>query len=136
MADLETLGSALYAQWVIAGGTTLLHAESRQFTYTPSIDYAERQAGSDATKKRVPLFKDFNWSLEYTAQSDGTALITAFAEGQQGTLTVGEFGTAVGKPKLTLPSRSAGIVRNVPYNDIVMWTISGVADGDPTYGTW
>jgi hypothetical protein len=136
MADKEFAGSALFAQWIYSGGTVELQAESRNFNYTESQETIDRTAGSDATRRYLNSFKGATASMTMTAQSDGTALITALKAGVEGTLIFGEAGTATGCPKTTLPARSLGIARSVPYADVVTYDISWQANGDPTYGAY
>jgi hypothetical protein len=78
-------------------------------------------------------FKNATAGIAYTAQSDGTALITALAQGTRGTLIFGEAGTATGSPKTTLPAMVSSFNRSVPYADIVTYDISWEADGDPVH---
>jgi hypothetical protein len=136
MADNEFAGSALYAHWIWSGGTVVLSTESRNFSYTASIDYIDATAGADATRRRLASFKDATVSLSMVAQTDGTALIASCAEGNNGTLIFGEAGTATNSPKTTLPCRANGVSRSVPYADVVTYDITWSANGDPTYGAY
>jgi hypothetical protein len=136
MADEEFAGSALYAQWIHAGGTLVLSTESRNFTYTEGGETIDATAGSDSTRRKIASFKNITAAMTYTAQADGTALLSALAFGTRGTLIFGEAGTAAGRPKTTLPAMSLGINRSIPYADIVTYDISWEATGDPTYGAY
>jgi hypothetical protein len=136
MADKEFAGSALYAQWVYSGGTVLLHTESRNFTHNETRETIDATAGPDATRRTVSSFKSATAAMSMTAQSDGTALITALAFGTRGTLIFGEAGTATGAPKTTMPAMSMGISRTVPYAGIVTYDLSWQSTGDETIGAY
>ncbi|MFA6271304.1 MAG: hypothetical protein WC657_08955 [Candidatus Paceibacterota bacterium] len=136
MANNEFAGSALYAHWIHPGGTVVLSAENRNFTYSENIETIDATAGSDATRRKIASFKNATAALSMTAQSDGTALLTALAAGVVGTLIFGEAGSVAGKPKTTMPALSLGINRSVPYADIVTYDISWDSNADPTYGVW
>jgi hypothetical protein len=136
MADKEFAGSALYAQWIHSGGTLLLHAENRNFNYVENIETIDATAGSDAYRRKLSSFKNATASMSMTAQTDGTALLTALAAGTRGTLIFGEAGTVTGSPKTTLPAMSLGITRTVPYADVVTYDISWENTGDATYGVY
>ena len=133
MADNEFAGSALYATWIHSGGTVVLSTESRNFNYAEAGETIDVTAGADSTRRKIASFKSVTASMSMTAQSDGTALISALAFGTRGTLIFGEAGTATGRPKTTLPAMSLGISRSVPYADVVTYDISWEATGDPTY---
>lgn len=126
MADNEFVGSALYASWVAvnAGGTALgtvvLNTDFRNFTYTPSIDLVDATAGADAAKKNIASFKGGQIVCDQVMQSDlGTAAMTYLSEGQRGTMTWGEAGTASTKPKHVAGFLCLGSSYSTPYNDIV-----------------
>lgn len=136
MADKEFAGSALYLTWIHSGGTLVLSTESRNFTYSESGETIDVTAGSDATRRKISSFKSSTAALNYTAQSDGTATLSALAFGTKGTLVWGEAGTATGAPKTTLPAMSLGVSRSVPYADVVTYDISWEATGDPVFAGW
>ena len=136
MANNEFAGSALYAHWIWSGGTLVISTENRNFTYSDQIETIDATAGSDATRRKISSFKNATASLSMTAQSDGTALLAALAAGVTGTLIFGEAGSAVGKPKTTMPAISLGISRSVPYADVVTYDLSWESTADVTYGAW
>jgi len=136
MANKEFVGNMLYAQWIWSGGTVLLSVESRNFTYNEGGETVDATAGSDTTRRKIASFKNVTAGMSYTAQSDGTALISALAFGTGGTLIFGEAGTATGCPKTTLPAMSLGINRSVPYADVTIYDLSWEANGDPVYGAY
>ena len=136
MANNEFAGSALYAQWIWSGGTIVLSTENRNFSYNENIETIDATAGSDTTRRKIASFKNATASLSMTAQSDGTALIAACAAGVTGTLIFGEAGSAVGKPKVTMPAISLGVNRSVPYADVVTYDLSWESNADITIGAW
>ena len=136
MADKEFAGSALYAQWIHSGGTLVLSTESRNFNYNENIETIDATAGSDATRRKIASFKNATASMSYTAQTDGTATLTALAAGSKGTLIFGEAGTATGAPKTTFPCMSLGVARSAPFADVVTYDFSWEATGDSTFGAY
>ncbi len=136
MADKEFAGSALYCEWIWSGGTLVLSTENRNFTYGEAGETIDVTAGSDATRRKIASFKSSTASMNYTAQYDGTALLSALAFGVKGTLIWGEAGTVSTYPKTTLPAMSLGVSRSVPYADVVTYDLSWEATGDPTFGAW
>lgn len=136
MANNEFAGSALYAHWIWSGGTIVLSTENRNFSFNETLETIDATAGSDATRRKIASFKNATASMTYTAQNDGTALLTALAAGVVGTLIFGEAGSVAGKPKTTMPAISLGINRSVPYADVVTYDISWESNADRTYGVW
>ncbi len=127
----EYSGSAAYATWTPGSGTVIytISPDYRKMTITPSVKYLTTTAGSDAREGRIPGPKDGKASFQVVAQAGGTALLQAFAEGTQGTLIVGSEGTATGKPKTTLSGICGGLVKNLQYDDIVIYDVEIMGDG-------
>ena len=136
MANNEFAGSALYAHWIWSGGTIVLSTENRNFSFNETLETIDATAGSDATRRKIASFKNATASMTYTAQNDGTALLAACAAGVTGTLIFGEAGSAVGKPKVTMPAISLGVNRSVPYADVVTYDLSWESNADITIGAW
>lgn len=136
MADKEFSGSALYATWVYSGGTVVMSTDSRNLTATSGMEFIDATAGADIYRRRLASFKDYSVTIEHVAQTDGTALITACSEGTGGTLVFGEAGTATGSPKVTMPAICMGISRNIPYSDVVTYSITWENNGSVVYGTY
>lgn len=105
--------------WVYSGGTVDLGAKYRSIQYTPSIEMYDQSAGADANKTYITGQKDGSVSYSGIFQSGGTAVLTSLVEGTGGTLIWGEEGTAVGKPKHTMPAISQGATSNVQYNALI-----------------
>lgn len=117
-------GSALYMDWVYAGGTVVLSGQQRTVSITPSVDLHDSTAGDDADKDYLAGVKDAVISYQGVMSAVGdspsyTDVEDALVEGTSGTLTVGPEGTAVGKRKYTVPAISQGPQMSFPYDDIV-----------------
>lgn len=115
----EFSGSALYVDWVYSGGTVVVSGNQRTCTLSPTVDFIDTTAGSDARKTRLPSLKDVTASISVLYQAGGTALEDALAEGNQGTLNVYPEGTATGKRKYIVGAFSNGPRINMPYSDVV-----------------
>lgn len=131
----EYTGSAVVASWVWSGGTVTLSGDQRTFSITPSIDFADSTAGADPRRKRIPTIADVSASYSGLAQTGGTALEDALAEGNAGTLILQPEGTAAGKRKYTVGAFSQGAKFNYPYSDVVEITCDFLGDGNYTRGT-
>lgn len=131
----EYSGSALVFQWIYSGGTVTLSGDQRSVSITPSIDFADTTAGSDPRRKRLATIADTNFSFAGLAQTGGTALEDALAEGTPGTAIIQPEGTTAGKRKYTIGAFSQGAKYNYPYSDVVEVTCDFVGDGNYTRGT-
>lgn len=131
----EFSGSALVMQWIYSGGTVALSGDQRSVNLSPSVDFAETQAGADPRKKRIVTLKDASLSWSALAQAGGTALEDALAEGNEGTIILQPEGTAAGKRKYTIGAFSQGAKFNYPYSDVVEITCDWIGNGDYTRGT-
>lgn len=131
----EFSGSAVVASWVYAGGTATLNTDYRSFSITPSMDFVETTAGADARKKRLATVADVSVSFAGLAQTGGTALEDALAEGTPGTLTIQPEGTAAGKRKYTIGAFSQGAKFNLQYAGVVEITCDFLGDGNYTRTT-
>jgi len=143
MADLEFVGSALVATWVAinSGGTALgtvtLQTDFRNFNYTPSIELVDATAGADAAKRSIASFKGGQITCSQVMQSDlGTAAMIYLSEGQLGTMTWGEAGTATGKPKHSARFICLGTSTSSPYNDVVSMDTTWQQDTARTDAAW
>lgn len=132
---MEFSGSALVFQWIWSGGTATLSGDQRTVSLSPSVDFADTTAGSDARRTRLPTLKDASVSYSGLAQGGGTATEDALAEGNQGTIILQPEGTAAGKRKYTIGAFSQGAKYNYPYSDVVEMTCDFVGDGNYTRGT-
>lgn len=130
-------GSAMYLAWVYTGGTVLLNTDFRQFDWTPSLALIESTAGADTFREYISgIGEGGDISLSCVMQSAGTALITALARGNSGTILYGPEGTATGKPKSTIPAISKGPAYSQPYDDVVEFKLSWQQSAAETNTTW
>ena len=132
----EYSGSALYFGWIYSGGTVVLSGDQRSVGFTPSVEFADTTAGSDARKGRLVTVKDAAVSYAGVAQSAGTALEDALVEGTQGTIILGPEGTAAGHRKYTIGAFSQGAKFNYPYSGVVEITCDFIGDGNLTRGSY
>lgn len=132
----EFAGSSLYVHWVYSGGTLVLNTDSRNFSYTPNVEYIDMSAYGSASGYAATGYKNGEVAMDTLARTDGTEIFTACAEGEAGTLIWGEAGTASNMPKVTLPALSRGVFRNAPYNDVVTYTLGFRQNGNREDGTW
>lgn len=143
MADKEFVGSALVVSWVAVNssgtvlGTVTLQTDFRNFNYTPSLDLVDATAGSDTVKKSIASFKGGQASINQVMQSDlGTATMTYLSEGQRGTMTWSEAGTATGAPKHVAGFLCLGSSTSTPYNDVVSIDTTWSQDTARVDSTW
>jgi len=137
MANNEYVGSSLYATWTTSSGTTTLSTDSRNFTYTPTIDLIDATAGADTGKKNIASFVDSSVACEMLNQSDsGSTVYAEFAAGKVGTLVWAPAGTATGKIKHTLPAICMGAVEATPFKDVVTLSASWKQTAAETLGTY
>ncbi len=130
-------GSALYLAWAYSGGTVMLQTDFRQFAWEPSLNLIDSTAGADTFQESIPgIGIPGNISLTTVMQSGGTALISALAKGNQGTLIFGPAGTATGQPKSSIPAISMGPRYSQPYNDVVEFSVDFHQSAQHTDGAW
>lgn len=131
----EYAGSAAYANWVYSGGTEVLSGWQRTFKLTPSTEFIDATAGSDQYKVKIPSFTDIMFSASGVAQTGGTALEDALAEGTQGTINYYPEGTASGNRQHIIGAFSHGLTINQPYADVTEWSVDFEGDGNYTRTT-
>lgn len=130
-------GSALYLAWIYSGGTVTLHGDFRSFDWTPSLALIDSTAGSDSFREYIPgIGEGGDIALSCVMQASGTALITALARGNQGTILYGPEGTATGKPKSTIPAISKGPAYSQPYDDVVEFKVAWQQSAVEVNSTW
>lgn len=131
----EYTGSSMVFQWIHSGGTVSMQADMRTVNLSPTVDFADSTAGSDARRTRIATIKDTTVSYTGLAQTGGTALEDALVEGTQGTIIFQPEGTASGKRKYTIGAFSQGAKFNHPYADVVEMSVEFVGNGNYTLGT-
>ena len=136
----EYAGSALALSWIWSGGTVDLAAHTRQLTITPNQQTIDATAGSDATRQYLPSFTDYTVAASGVAQdgANGTIMAQALKAGVNGTLIAGPSGTATGAVKYTVPAFSLGLSTDVPYSDVVTWSVDWqvLSGGSVTIGAY
>lgn len=132
----EYVGKNLYAQWVGSVSTVTLEGDFRTFSLKPSIALVKATAGADADEVYLATVKDAQMSWAGVAQTGGTVLEDALAEGVEGTLIIGPEGTVTGKRKWTIPAISLGAQFNIPYADVVEITCDFQKSGAMVRGVW
>jgi hypothetical protein len=131
----EYTGKNMVFQWIYSGGTVNMQADFRTVNLSPTIDFADSTAGSDARRKRIPTIADATVSYSGLAQQGGTAVEDALAEGTEGTIIFQPEGTAAGKRKYTIGAFSQGAKTNLPYADVVELSNEFLGNGNYTRGT-
>ena len=115
----EFTGQNAVCSFIHAGGTLVLNTDYRTISTAPTIGLADASAGNDLDKTYLTTLKDGKYSWKGVAQTGGTVFRSALVEGTQGTLIIGEEGTAAGKPKETVPVISMGAQFNIQYDNVV-----------------
>ena len=82
----EYIGSSAVIHWLYGAGTTVLSADFRTFSFSPTTDKIDATAGSDANKVYLTGMTDYTCKYTGVAQTGGTALRAALAMGNSGTL--------------------------------------------------
>ena len=130
-------GSSLYLAWVWSGGTITLHGDFREFSYEPTLSLIESTAGSDSFREYIGgIGEGGDIKFSSVMQKAGTLLITACARQNTGTLLVGVEGTTATMPKITIPAICKGPAFNVPYNDVVEFSVGFQQNAAETLGVW
>ena len=122
-------GPTMVLTWTQAAATTLLAADYRACTWTPTVAYVDSSAGSDTHITRLAALKDSTCAITLVGQTAGTAMATALAVGNVGTLTIQPEGTASGKRKIIMPAICDGAVMEFPYAEIVAISVGFTGNG-------
>jgi hypothetical protein len=114
-----------------------MHGDFREFSYEPTLSLIESTAGSDSFREYIGgIGEGGDIKFNSVMQAAGTALITACARQNVGTLLVGVEGTAINKPKITIPAICKGPAFNVPYDDVVEFNVGFQQNAAETMGVW
>ena len=125
----EYTGKDMHISWVYSGGTVVLSSDYRTFGEAPTIGMVDASAGSDTYRTYLTTLKDGTFEYAGVHQTAGTVLKAALAAGTYGTLIVGPEGTAVGKPKMTVPAIAMGPQMSYPYDGIVEISVTFQQNG-------
>jgi hypothetical protein len=128
MAEIIS-GTTMVLTWVTSAGTVALAGDFRSCTWAPSIDYVDASAGADTQHGRLTALKDARADVVLVAQAGGTQISTYTQAGQAGTLTIQPEGTATNKRKITFPSYCDGAQVEMPYAEVVVYSIGFTAAG-------
>lgn len=129
------IGSALYLEFIHAGGTAVLSGTYREFTINDELTTVDATAGSDAAMVELPSFKNIEWSmtvLDETASQPWEGLTT----GLEGTLRYSPNGTATSNRKRTVASFIKKLEQTFTYNDVAQVNIDGKGTAAITEATW
>lgn len=140
MSSMSYAGSSLIVTWTSGTASLALSGDFRTFTYTPSLAFYDATSGSDTAVKRITGLADgaasFSGVMGTTGPGGlGTTPFTFLREGAVGTIVAQPEGTAAGKPKLTIPCLSLGIKWNIPYNNVVEYSVDFQQNSARTDGT-
>ena len=116
----EYSGTNLY----VIFGSTVLSGDYRRLTTTESMDLVDASAGSDTGTTHVSTLTNGQATYEAVAQTDGTVMWAAVANGTSGTLEWAPEGTASGKQKHTVTAIVSSRENNIGYNDVVTLTVN------------
>jgi hypothetical protein len=132
----EYAGSAMVLRWVTTAGTTLLNTDSRNFSWSPSLNWIDATAGADTFEVMLPSYGvGAEISATLVAQTAGSALVSAVARQVAGSLVYYPAGTASGMIYYTIPATSAGPQWSSPFNDVTTITANFRQTSAETLGT-
>jgi hypothetical protein len=129
-------GSALQVVWNYSGGSLIMEADFRTFTYTPAVDLYEQSAGADVAKSYLSGIKSGQASFSGVEQAGSFATFGSLCgEGVVGTIVYKPEGTAAGKLHGTIPAICMGYSYNQQYNNVVEVSVNWTQNGARTEGT-
>ena len=121
----------------ISFGAVTLSTDMRNFDPEEEVGLADASAGNDLARSYLATLRDGKATLELVAVAGATATWNAVAPGTAGTLTWADEGTATGKPKHSVTAIVQKRKRQMPYQEVVVYTIdfqfTGAAVTDGTY---
>lgn len=129
-------GKDLDFKWIYSGGTVQVDTDYRSVDWNPTGELYDQTAGADTHKTYIPGTKDSTVNFSGLSQSGGTALSTALAVNNSGTIIISPEGTASGKRKITVPAYSQGARETWPYDNLCEITCSFQGNGAWTDATW
>ena len=132
----EYSGSALFFSWIYPSGTINFSADYRTLTDSVEGNIIDASAGSDPYTVAIGGIQSGKVSLTYVEQAGGTTNLYACDFGIQGTIVYGPEGTAVGKPKRTIPAMAQGWSRSEEYTNVPIVTVNWQYVGAPTKGAY
>jgi hypothetical protein len=103
--------------FIWSGGTANLVTDYRTAAVQSGVGLVESTAGGDSHEQWLPTTANGEFTLGIL-HTGGTAVWTALAPGNQGTVIVGPQGTATGSIKHTIPVVVASRNGAYPYKDV------------------
>jgi hypothetical protein len=125
-------GAALFLQF----GSTVLDTDYRAFSQAEEGGLVDASAGGDTNRTYLTTLKDGTASATIVEQAGSTAAWAAVAPLTSGTLTVGEEGTASGKPKMTVVAIVTSREKSMEYADLAVIDVEWQYNGAPTHSTY
>jgi hypothetical protein len=132
MAVADVGGSNLYLTFT----TVVLDTNFRSFGIDETAGTVLAAAGADADDTYLVLRKGGGGPISFVMQAADTTTWGAVVPGTEGALVWGEEGTASGKPKHTVNAIVTSRARSIPYDDLVISTVTFLYSGaisDSTY---
>jgi hypothetical protein len=114
-------GHALYVSF----GGTAITGDQRTFSKNEKIDKVDITAGDDDDRDYLTTIKDVTMAMTILDNSTaGSAVKSALAIGNAGTLLIGPEGTASGKPKYTCVAFVESNDTEYPYDGEVEFNVT------------
>lgn len=140
MTSMAYAGSSLVCNWTSGTASIALAGDFRTVSYTPSLAFYDATSGSDTAVKRITGLADGAAAVSGVMGTSGpaglgTSGFTFLKEGAVGTLKIQPEGTATGKPSISVPCLSLGIKWNIPYNNVVEYSVDFQQNSARTDGT-
>jgi hypothetical protein len=129
-------GTALIATWTYGtSGTLVINTGYRSLTYDPTVDKVDVTSGPDGQHSYMMGAKDGKANFTFLQASKGTQILTAFVEGQLGTLKWQPEGMAATYPVHTAAFYSDGIKHAFNYAGEPVFSCDLQQTGARTDGT-
>ena len=132
MSGQKYRGTATVVEWIYAGGTTLLTAESRAFEVNQQANQIDVTVRSDTAKAFLTDFPAITVSLDgldTTGTATTSQLWNTLNIGDTGTVRYSPEGTATGNRKHTLPAIVKTKTYSSPYDGAVTWKLEWDSNG-------
>lgn len=143
MSGTKYRGTALYVEWITAGGTTVLSAESRTFTVNEQSNQIDVTVRSDTAKAFLTDFPAITANMQGldTAGTPTSGTVPQLWDrlniGDTGTVRWSPEGTATGYRRKSMPAIVKGKNQEFPYDGVSAWTLDWDSNGGSvTPSTW
>jgi hypothetical protein len=118
VANTSFVGSDAYFEF----GGTAINTQFRSIEDNQTGDTVDGSAGADTFRRKLFTLVDGGLTLDVVAFAGGTAVLTNWIPGREGTIIFGEEGTATNKPKTTVSANITGRRRSIPYDGVVTYS--------------